>query len=208
MASHYLNQWWLVSWSTHICVTRPQWVNAKNNPCLPQFSRQDPEILKSFCPSVPSLNSKLVQHYFTTSIFKTPKPHCPKFIASHDSIFKILSIKPDECANCQMSPFRSLSRTLRWKVNQQMTTSWIFSEISLISLNQWSRVAHLCISKLNIIDSDNAGILLIGNLGTNLSEILSKIHAFSFKKMHLKILSVKRRQFRSNLNELKITSIA
>ena len=35
------------------------------------------------------------------------------------------------------------------------------------------------------------GILLIGTLGTNLSEILSEIHAFSIKKMHLKMSSAK-----------------
>ena len=68
---------------------------------------------------------------------------------------------------------------------------------------------HICISKLNIIGSDNglspdrrqaifwtiAGILLIGPLGTNFSEILIEIHAFSFKKMHLNMLSVKWRPF-------------
>ena len=32
----------------------------------------------------------------------------------------------------------------------------------------------------------NAGILLIGPLGTNFSEILIKMYIFSFKKMHLK----------------------
>ena len=31
----------------------------------------------------------------------------------------------------------------------------------------------------------NAGILLIGTLGTNVSEILSEIHTFSFKKINL-----------------------
>ena len=41
----------------------------------------------------------------------------------------------------------------------------------------------------------NAGILLIQTLGTNFSEILIKIHIFSFKKMHLKMLSVKCRHF-------------
>ena len=60
---------------------------------------------------------------------------------------------------------------------------------------------HIYNSKLTIIGSNNdlspvqhqaiiwinAGILLIQILGTNLSEILSKIHLFSFKKMHLKI---------------------
>ena len=33
----------------------------------------------------------------------------------------------------------------------------------------------------------NAGMLLIGPLGINLSEILSKVHTFLFKKMQLKI---------------------
>ena len=56
---------------------------------------------------------------------------------------------------------------------------------------------HICIIKLNIIGSDNglspdrrqaiiwtnAGILLIGPLRTNLSEILFAIDAFSFKNM-------------------------
>ena len=37
----------------------------------------------------------------------------------------------------------------------------------------------------------NTGILLIQSLGTNFSEILSKIQTFSFKKMHLKMLSRK-----------------
>ena len=60
---------------------------------------------------------------------------------------------------------------------------------------------HICVSKLTIIGSDigllpgrhqaiiwtNAGILLIRTLGTNFSEILSAIHAFPFKKMHLKM---------------------
>ena len=64
---------------------------------------------------------------------------------------------------------------------------------------------HIYISKLTIIGSDdglspwqrqvnigtNAGILLIGPLGTNFSEILIEIHTFSFKKVHLKMLSVK-----------------
>ena len=61
-------------------------------------------------------------------------------------------------------------------------------------LTHWGRVTHICISKLTVIGSDNdlspgrrqaiiwinAGILLIGPLGTNFSEILSKIRAFSF----------------------------
>ena len=45
-------------------------------------------------------------------------------------------------------------------------------------------------------------MLLIRTLGTNLSEILSKIQTFSFKKMHLKMLLGKRRLFCLSLNVL------
>ena len=78
---------------------------------------------------------------------------------------------------------------------------------------------HICVSKLTTIGSDNglspsrrqaviwtkAGILLIRTLGTNFSEILSEIHAFSFKKMHLKMSSAKWRPFCLGLNVLKFT---
>ena len=65
---------------------------------------------------------------------------------------------------------------------------------------------HICVNKLTIIGYDNglspdqqqaiigtnAGILLFPTLlGTKLSEILSKIYTFPFKKMHLQIKSVK-----------------
>ena len=83
-------------------------------------------------------------------------------------------------------------------------------------LTHWGRVTHICVSKLTIIGSDNglspgrrqaiiwtnARILLIRTLGTNFSEILSKIPAFSFKKMHLKMSSAKWRQFCVGLNVL------
>ena len=83
-------------------------------------------------------------------------------------------------------------------------------------ITHWGRVTHICIRKLTSIGSDkglspgrrqaiiwtNAGILLIGPLGTNFSEILIKIHTFSFKKMHLKMLSGKWRPFCLGLNVL------
>ena len=64
-------------------------------------------------------------------------------------------------------------------------------------------MTHICVSKLTIIGSDdglspgrcqtiiwtNAGILLIGPLGTYFSEFLIEILIFSFKKMHLKVSS-------------------
>ena len=43
--------------------------------------------------------------------------------------------------------------------------------------------------QLQAIIWNNARILLIGPLGTNFSEISIEIHVFSFKKMHLKMLS-------------------
>ena len=84
------------------------------------------------------------------------------------------------------------------------------------SLTHWGQVTHICVSKLTIIGSDNgsspercqaniwtnAGILLIGTLGTNFSEILSEIHTSYFKKMHLKTSSAKRRPFCLGLNVL------
>ena len=83
-------------------------------------------------------------------------------------------------------------------------------------LTHWGRVTHICVSKLTIIGSDiglspdlcqaiiwtSAGILLIGPLGTNFSEILIEILTFSFKKMRLRVSSAKRRPFCLGLNGL------
>ena len=85
-----------------------------------------------------------------------------------------------------------------------------------VILTHWGGVTHICVSKLTIIVSDNGlspgrcqtiiwtndGILLIRALGTNFSEILGKIHLFSFKKMRLKMSSAKGRLFSLDLNEL------
>ena len=49
-----------------------------------------------------------------------------------------------------------------------------------------------------------AGVLFIWTLGTNVSEILTKIHTFSFKKMHLKMSSANWGQFYLGLNVLKV----
>ena len=77
-------------------------------------------------------------------------------------------------------------------------------------------MTHICVIKLTIIGSDNglspgrrqaiiwtnAGILLIGPLGTNFIDILIGIQTFSFKKMHLKMSSAKWRPFCLGLNVL------
>ena len=86
----------------------------------------------------------------------------------------------------------------------------------IIALTHWGRVTHICVGNLTIIGSDNglssgwgqaiiwtnAGILLVGPLGTNFSEILIRIHKFSFTKMHLKMTSGKWRPFCLSLNGL------
>ena len=48
----------------------------------------------------------------------------------------------------------------------------------------------------------NAGILLIGSLGTNFNEIVIKIHVFLFKRIHLKMLAGKWGQFCLSFNVL------
>ena len=73
-------------------------------------------------------------------------------------------------------------------------------------LTHSGRMIGICVGYLTIIGSDNglsphrrqaiiwtnAGILLIGPLGTIFGEILSKILTFSFTQMHLKLSSAKR----------------
>ena len=68
-------------------------------------------------------------------------------------------------------------------------------------LTHWGRVTHICVSKLSIIVSDNglssgrcraiiwinAGIFVIGPLGTNFSEILFEIYISLFKEIHMKL---------------------
>ena len=77
-------------------------------------------------------------------------------------------------------------------------------------------MTHLCVSKLTSIASENglspgrrqaiiwnnAGILLIGPLGTNFGEILIEIQKFSLNKIRLKISSAKCRPFCLGLNVL------
>ena len=88
--------------------------------------------------------------------------------------------------------------------------------ICLSGLTHWGRVTHICVSELSIIGSDNglspgrrqaiiwnnAGLLLIEPLGTNVTEISIGIQAFSFKKMHFHMLSAKWPSFCLGLNVL------
>ena len=92
-------------------------------------------------------------------------------------------------------------------------------EIVHYDLTHWGRVTHICVSDLTSFDSDNglspgrrqaiiwtnAGILLIGPLETNFSEILITIMIFSLKKMRSKVSSGKRQPSCLGLKLLKKT---
>ena len=132
---------------------------------------------------------------------------------------------PSYPAACSVSMFENIYETSP----QIFDTSWIkfwnviqfnnwtcLAPVFWILLKHWGWVSHICVGKLTIIDSDNslspgrcqaimwtnAGILLIGPLGTNFNEILINIQAFSFKKMHFKMSSVKWHPFCLDLNVL------
>ena len=88
----------------------------------------------------------------------------------------------------------------------------------IICITYWGRVTHICVDNLTSIGSDNGllpgrhqaiirtndGLLLIGPVWTNLSEILIEIHTFSFKKMHLKMSPAKWRPFCLGLNVIML----
>ena len=88
-------------------------------------------------------------------------------------------------------------------------------------LTHWGRVTHICVGKLTNIGSDNglspgrrqaiiwtnAGMFLIGTLGTNFSEFSIVIHTFSFNGMHLKMSSAKWRYFCLGLNVLILLTV-
>ena len=104
-----------------------------------------------------------------------------------------------------------------WHISPQIQIQNHFcipASSGLAELTHWGRVTHICVGNLASLGPDNglspgqrqaiiwtdAGILLIGPLGTSFSEILIDIHTFSFTKMHLKMSSAKWRPFCLGLN--------
>ena len=85
-------------------------------------------------------------------------------------------------------------RYLGWWGLSDQQSFWVITLWD--SLTHWGRVTHICVGKLTQIGSDNGlspgrrqaiiwtntGILLIGPLGTNFSEISIGIQTFSFNK--------------------------
>ena len=114
------------------------------------------------------------------------------FLYSSIKIFNVLSISSQFCF--------------------MLFISWWLQESHQHSLlTHWGWATHICVGNLTTIGSDNglspgrrkaiiwtnAGLSLIGPLGTNFREILIGIQTFSFKKMHLKMSSAKWRPFAS-----------
>ena len=118
-------------------------------------------------------------------------------------------LKSALCIFCQNDMYFQQSTYLILWV---LIDGWLFTN----QLTHWGRVTHICVDNIAIIGSDNglspgrrqaiiwtnAGIFLIGSWGTNFSELLIGIHTFSFKKIHLKMSSVKWRPFCLGLNVL------
>ena len=88
-------------------------------------------------------------------------------------------------------------------------------------LTHCGRVTHICVSTLTIIGSEdglapdrrqtiiwtNDGILLIGPLGTNFSEILMEIYTCSIGILHLKMSSEKWQPFCLNFNVFTVHEV-
>ena len=99
-------------------------------------------------------------------------------------------------------------------IRSEFTRLKLLPHLQANELTHWGRVTHICVSNLTIIGSDNglsprrrqaiiwtnAGIILIGPLGTKFSEILIEIVRVSSKKMRLKGSSAKWRPFCLGLN--------
>ena len=103
-------------------------------------------------------------------------------------------------SECGLSQWETTSRLLLAEPTLRMIPGFGY-EIPVKDLTHWGRETHIYVSNLTIIGSDNglspgrrqaiiwtnAGILLIGPLGTNFNETSIEIHTFSFKKIHVKL---------------------
>ena len=126
------------------------------------------------------------------------------------------------CLNCPLT--LKLDRylgSMAVKAPVKFQSRSINFSLNFTPLTHWGWVTHICVSKQTTIGSDNglspgrrqaiiwtnAGILLIGTLGTNFSEILIEIRIFSFKKMGLNVSSAIWWPFCLGLNVLKLHEI-
>ena len=187
-----------------------------------------PPAVNISCQNIRGVHSEHTQNFIYPSL-KCKWPIHTKLLAPNDLIS--LSYRTQYCVwndNVYYELKKKIDLNILVLPDQCSRTFWAFSRYRYrdtiragnlvpIGLTHWGQVTHICVSKLAIIGSDNglsperrqaniwtnAVILLIGNLGTNFSEILSESHIFSFKKMLLKTSSAKRRPFCLGLNVLR-----
>ena len=110
------------------------------------------------------------------------------FFRKRDNITYLLSVSVEECFWKNVWWYPAPSSSAAYHIYASM--NWV----SIGSDNGLSPVRRQAVIETN------AGILLIGTLGTNFSEILIEILTFSFKKMRLRVSSAKRRPFYLGLN--------
>ena len=143
------------------------------------------------------------------NFFRATGPVICEFPSKRASNADFFGVCPHKLLNKNIpSNERWFETTWRWcDVIDMISNSW----------THWGRVTHTCVGNLTIIGSDNGlspdrrqaiiwtddGILSIGPLGTNFSEILIRIHTFSSREMHMKMSSAKCRPFCLGLNVLK-----
>ena len=216
MTSNFLNHWW-PSW--HIFITWPQWATELS--CVIYKS----ERTLQWCWNE---HHDISNHWHLDCLLNHSGTHQRKRQSSMSVAFvrgthRWLVESPHKGPIMwKMFPFDDIIMTCWCQISSTVPFHWLRMvhhrqlDSSMSWLTHWGRMTHICVSKLTIIGSDNglppgrrqaiiwtnAGILLIGPLETNFSGIFIKIHTFSFKKMHVKMLSGKRRPFCLGLNML------
>ena len=150
--------------------------------CIPWYLQGHPMIFSSIFHDIYKYIPWYFQVYFM--IFTS---------TSHD-IFKYISwylqVHPVIFTRTSHDIFKYIS----WYLHRCVV--FCFVVVVLLLLTHWGRVMHICVGNLTIIGSDNgllpgrrqaiiwtnAGILLIGPLGTNFSEFLFEIKPFHSRK--------------------------
>ena len=141
-------------------------------------------------------------------------------------VWPLQALEPHRQINVYVSICKGICfKVHQWKIfrafylciwNKLKIFEWVLCLKKLSGFDHWGRVTHICVGNLAIIGSynglspsrrkaitwSNAGILLIGPLGTNFSEIWIGIKTYSLKKIHLKMSSAKWRLFCFGLNVL------